>query len=652
MRPTVDTTVFQDFEVPMLESQLIAKILHSSLNGIYVYDLKAGMNVFINAEYTRLTGYTLERLNALRGHEFLALFHPQDREHVIAHWAAFGEAGDDDVLEIEYRFRRADGEWIWCLSRDSVLERESDGSIRRLVGTFLDITKRKQVGPGLRESGERLQLAKAAARLGIYDYDVLNDTIQWDKEVRRLWGARPETAITYEVFLSGLHPNDRASTEAAVNKAFKSAGDGRYYAEYRVISRADGVARWVAATGQAFFEQGRAVRLVGIVQDITELKRAEEALQEAARRKNAFLATLAHELRNPLAPIRNAVDILKLQSAPDPTLQAARDMIDRQLRYLVRLIDDLSDVSRITRGKLKLRRQQVTLTAVLERALEVVRPNVERAGHTLIVSLPGEPIDLDADPVRLTQVFLNLLNNACKYTKEQGRIGLIAERDQAQVVIKVTDTGMGIAPEHLTHVFELFSQVDSSLERSQGGLGIGLSLAQGVVEMHGGHIQAHSEGLGKGSEFIVRLPILCRRPAPQPSPRAHRDVSKAAMARRILVVDDNRDITESLALLLRLNGHEVATAHDGLEAVEIAARYRPEVMLLDIGMPKLDGYAACRRIRDKPWGKHIVIVAVTGWGHEKDRRESKAAGFDDHWVKPVKPATLLKRLAELQAVEA
>jgi signal transduction histidine kinase/ActR/RegA family two-component response regulator len=371
-----------------------------------------------------------------------------------------------------------------------------------------------------------------------------------------------------------------------------------------------------------------------------ELGRLYEALREADRRKDSFLATLAHELRNPLAPIRNAVQILKQQAPPEPNLQAARDIIERQVRHMVRLIDDLLDTSRITQGKLELRRERIALATVIEQALETIRPHL---GHELAVSLPEERIELDADPVRLAQVFSNLLNNACKYTEKGGRIRLGAERDGGEVVVTVKDSGIGISPDHLPRLFEMFAQLDYGRERARGGLGIGLWLCRWLVELHGGSIAARSEGQGKGSEFIVRLPIAAgpgsreRRSAEAPAQAAH-------MARRILVVDDVRDSAESLATLLRMDGHEVDTAYDGLQALEKARAMKPDLVLLDLGLPELDGYGVCRAIRATRWGASASIVAMTGWGQDEDRRKSGDAGFDAHLVKPVDHAALVQLL--------
>ena len=415
------------------------------------------------------------------------------------------------------------------------------------------------------------------------------------------------------------------------------------------LCRADGTAVPVQITASPLALRG-AVGLCAVVTDLTErkqierLQRMEEALRDSDRRKDEFLATLAHELRNPLAPIRNAVQILNAPDAPEPALQSARDIIDRQLDHMVRLIDDLLDASRIGSGKLELRRQRVALAAIVEQALETSRPHVERAAHELTVSLPAQPIHLDVDPTRLAQAFANLVHNACKYTAERGRIWLTAARDGADVVVRVKDSGIGIATEHLPRVFEMFAQVDSAPERSQGGLGVGLALVRGLVELHGGSVAAHSAGVGQGSEFTVRLPALPEGAESHASTAQAAAAGAATTARRILVVDDNRDNAESLALLLRLGGNEVETAHDGVEALAAAERVRPDVVLLDLAMPNLDGYEVCRRIRAHAWGRRTILLALTGWGGDDDHQRTEAAGFDGHLVKPVDVTQVLAML--------
>jgi signal transduction histidine kinase len=387
--------------------------------------------------------------------------------------------------------------------------------------------------------------------------------------------------------------------------------------------------------------------------DVTDYRKLEAELRENAgqlleadRRKDEFLATLAHELRNPLAPIRNALQILKL--SPDSVVrERARQMMDRQLGQMVRLVDDLLDVSRISRNKLELRKTRVELAAVMSNAVETSRPLIDSAGQRLTVALPQEPVYLDADLTRLAQVFWNLLNNASKYTDPGGRIDVTAETRNGEVIVLVRDEGVGIPPEALPRLFEMFSQVDRSLERSQGGLGIGLALVRGLVTMHGGSVEAYSDGPGQGSAFTVRLPVV-RETAQIAEPIQETGVN-AGPRRRVLVVDDNRDAAASLGMLLSLWGHDTRIAHDGVEALDLAEGFRPEVILLDLGLPRLNGYDACRQIRERCCGKDVVIVATTGWGQEDDRRRSREAGFNEHFVKPVDLTALQVLLGKLPA---
>jgi PAS domain S-box-containing protein len=374
-----------------------------------------------------------------------------------------------------------------------------------------------------------------------------------------------------------------------------------------------------------------------------ERLRLLDRLRDADRRKDEFLATLAHELRSPLAPLRNGIEIMKLAPESGEVLGAARGSMERQLAQLVRLVDDLLDVSRVTRNRLGLRRGRVELAEVIEHAVETCRPLADAALLELKVTLPEEPVFLDADAARLSQVFSNLLNNACKYTEPGGRIWLEADRQGDSVRVSVRDTGVGIPADKLGGIFEMFAQVDESLERAQGGLGIGLTLAHRLVEMHGGTLEAQSEGAGRGSEFVVRLPALAG--ARMPVEVNDMDETTSGLRSRILIVDDNVDSATSLAMLLSTTGHETEMAHDGLQALEVAERFRPHVVLLDIGLPKLNGYDACRRIRERPWGRDVTLVAVTGWGQDSDRRKSREAGFDHHMVKPVEFASLTRVLA-------
>jgi signal transduction histidine kinase len=390
-----------------------------------------------------------------------------------------------------------------------------------------------------------------------------------------------------------------------------------------------------------------AARLAEMLRLRDMLEQRTRELIAADRQKDAFLATLAHELRNPLAPIRNAVHIMQLKSPPEPDLQWGLDVIDRQLQQMTRLIDDLLDISRITQNVLELRRERLDLGAVLNMAVETSRPLIEDAGHAFAVTLPPEPVALDADPIRLAQVISNLLNNASKYTEWGGHIWLTAERQGNEAVVTVRDTGGGIPAEVLPHVFDMFMQGDRSRDPAQSGLGIGLSLAKRIVELHGGTITAHSDGPGHGSTFTVRLPAVHEPLSARPRARHGRARQEPTVSRRILVVDDERLSAASLGKLLEIAGHEIRTAHDGLEALGMADEFRPDVVLLDIGLPKLNGHEVARRIRRQPWGQGTALIALTGWGQETDRHLSKEAGFDHHLVKPVNSSALLQLLASL-----
>ena len=373
-----------------------------------------------------------------------------------------------------------------------------------------------------------------------------------------------------------------------------------------------------------------------------ELRLRVDELGEADRRKDEFLAMLAHELRNPLAPIRNALQVLRFRGTADPIVERMGQVMDRQVGQMTRLVDDLLDVSRITRGKVALRKERVELSAVVLRAVEAAQPLIDARRHEFATALPPGPVYLDADPTRLAQALGNLLTNAAKYTEEGGRIWLTVLREGAHAVVTVRDTGIGISADMLPRVFDLFTQVDSTLDRAQGGLGIGLTLVRSLVEMHGGSVRAASAGPGKGSEFVVTLPTA---PDGAPGPAAEAAPAAAPVKpRAILIVDDNTDSAESLAVLLRLAGHHVRTAYDGPSALRDVETHRPEVVLLDIGLPGMDGYAVARGLRARPGFRDVMLIAMTGYGQDEDRRQARAAGFDHHLVKPVDPAQLARLL--------
>ena len=395
----------------------------------------------------------------------------------------------------------------------------------------------------------------------------------------------------------------------------------------------------IGRRAQALEESNRALQ-----QEMAERRDAEKALLAADQRKDEFLATLAHELRNPLAPLRNALEILRTAGGDADTLRSAREMMERQLSQLVRLVNDLLDISRITTGKMTLKKERIELRDVVNSALEAAGPLIETRQHRLTLLLPPQPVILSADFTRLAQVFLNLLNNAAKFMEVGGNITLAAELQGAELVVTVTDEGIGISAKMLPVIFDMFAQVARSLERSQAGLGVGLTLVKHLVELHGGSIVAHSKGLGRGSQFIVRLPVVAQ-PEEDTAARGEVSVGGPAGAKcRILLADDNEDFADSLAMLLRAMGHEVRVAYDGLAAAEAAAEFKPEFAFLDIGLPKLNGYELARRLRASPATRQTVLTAITGWGQEEDRRQARAAGFAHHLVKPVELPALRKIL--------
>ena len=509
--------------------------------------------------------------------------------------------------------------------------RSEDGAIVGSVLVFRNVSERREWE---RQDAARLLAARQLASIVETSDDAiirksLDGTIQsWNAAAEHLFGYSAEEAIGQHISL--IIPPERIAEEDQIVANLKA---GRRVDHFETQRRhSSGRLLWVSLTISPIEDgEGRVVAASKIARDVTRQRQLADDLAAADRQKDEFLATLAHELRNPLAPLASMIEVLKRSDGTPHTRALAVTTMDRQLRQLVRLVDDLLDLNRITHNRLELRRHVIDLGVVVAQAVETARPLAEASGHQLIAILPPAPVRLSADAVRLSQLLGNLLNNACKYTPRGGRITVQVETLEEEVVITVSDTGEGIPSDRLHAIFDMFTQVDTARERSQGGLGIGLTLVRRLVEMHGGSVEARSEGVGRGSQFVVRLPLAA---APIPAATLMQTPEGAA-PRRILVVDDNHDAAASLSLLLELDGHTIVAAHDGPSALAAADAHRPEVVLLDIGLPGMSGYEVADRIRKQPWGRAMILVALTGWAQEADRARTRAAGFDAHLVKPV-----------------
>ena len=468
----------------------------------------------------------------------------------------------------------------------------------------------------------------------------------WNPAAERLFGYSPEEAVGQSV-VALLIPDDRKDEENGILERLRRGGR----IEHETVRKTkDGRLLDISLTISPVRDaNGEIVGASKIARDITEQKRVASELREADRRKTEFLALLAHELRNPLGPIRHAVKILRARTPRPEELEWATNIIDRQTEHLTRLVDDLLDVARITRGTIELRKERVDVTTTLMGAVEVSGSQIEKHRHQLFVTPPSEPLQVEGDAMRLTQVVTNLLDNAAKYTDPGGRIWLSAEQEGDDAVIRVRDTGIGIAREALPHIFEMFTQTGASLERTHGGLGVGLALVDRLVKLHGGSVTAASGGAGAGSEFTIRLPVA---ETSRKSPDAGTPVVASARAarRRVLVVD-NVDSVDSLGVLLGIMGHEVESANDGQEGLRIAAQFHPQVAILDLGLPKMNGYDLAQRLRGEPWAKDLVLVALTGWGLDEHRERSAQSGFDHHLTKPVNLDALKMILAAVPTGE-
>jgi PAS domain S-box-containing protein len=643
---TRDVTERKHAEDRLRESEArLQAVLDHTPAIVYVVDAQ-GRFLLINRRWKEVFGLTNEQV---AGRFLQDFFPPEVADQFVQNNRRVLEAGAPAEFEETVA---QDGRTHTYLSVKVPFEYGA-GSAPAVCGISTDITERKRAEEAL----ARLTGAKDQQRR-IYETALSNSAdfnYVFDLEGRfryvnqallNLWGKQLQEAVGKNFFELD-YPHDLADRlQRQIQQVIDTKQPVKDETPY---SSAVGERQYEYIFVPVLGANGEVEAVAGSTRDITERKRAEEALRDADRRKDEFLATLAHELRNPLAPIGNSLQILKMPRVDAATVQETRDMMERQVQHLVRLVDDLLDVSRVMRGKIELRKEPVELASVVVRAVETAQPLIEVQGHRLEITVPPESLLLDADPVRLAQVVGNLLTNAAKYTESNGRIWITAERVGGQAVLTVRDTGIGIAPDMLPHVFDLFIQVDHAATRSQGGLGIGLTLVKNLAEMHGGTVEARSEGLGKGCEFVVRLPLAVeerREPQNRPKEEPQQEPVRAS-GHRLMVVDDNKDAAVSLAMLLRLQGHMIRVAHDGPSALELVQSYRPAMIFLDIGMPGMDGYEVARRLRQQPGLESVVLVALTGWGQQEDRRRTAEAGFNHHLVKPPEPKALEGLIAEL-----
>ncbi len=672
-----DVTERRQAENALRESEERFRLLVEGTQDYAIFMLDPHGHVLTwNPGAERLKGYRAEEIIG----QHFSRFYPQ--EAIDRGWPAheLSVAATEGRFEDEGWRVRKDGSRFWANVVITALHDEA-GNLRGFSKITRDLTERKQAEENARRllqeeaarsaaeaSAEKARRAEEAERAqreqlrvtleSIGDAILVTDAhgrvTLLNPVAERLTGWPKEEAVG-QPLEKVFHIINEVTGRVADNPVVRVLREGVVVglANHTVLIAKDGTSRPIDDSAAPIRNgQGHLSGVVLVFRDVTERRRAEDQLQRknqelaaAARQKDEFLAMLAHELRNPLAPLRAALEIVKLRGDSPQAVGQMREMMERQLVHLVRLVDDLLDVSRITRGQIELRRERVSLSAVVQNAVEASGPFIEAGEHRLTITMPHEALDVAGDPTRLAQAISNLLNNAAKYTPPGGHIWLTVEQQDSEAAIRVKDTGIGIPTEMLSQVFEMFVQVDRSADRSQGGLGIGLTLVKRLVEMHDGTVEARSDGPGRGSEFTIRLPLVAvhkRRveggipPGPYGPPR------------RILVVDDNVDAAESLAMMLRLSGHEVRTAHDGPSAIEQAATFFPDVVLLDLGMPGMNGYEAGRRVRELRGLEKVVLVALTGWGQEEDRQRSAAAGFHAHLVKPVDPGALQELLASLR----
>jgi PAS domain S-box-containing protein len=535
---------------------------------------------------------------------------------------------------------RKDGSTFWAHVIITAL-RDQAGALIGYGKITHDLTARRREQESVRQSEERFRLLVEGVKdYGIFMLDVNGRIISWNAGAERMKGYSAKEIIGRH--FSVFYPPELIAADWPAHELRIARTEGRYEEEAWRL-RKDGSRFFASILITAIYDGNGDLRgFAKVTRDLTQRQRMEQ-MQDASRQMSEFVAMLAHELRNPLAPIRNAMQVMALRGLEDPKLESCRKIVDRQVAHLGRLVDDLLDVNRVTTGKIHLKYEALSISLVLERALESSAPKIEERNHRVEISLPEEPLVVQGDSTRLSQVFLNLLNNAAKYTPEHGLIRISGKAEAGNAVVRIRDNGIGIAADLLPKVFDLFVQGSRSLDRAEGGLGIGLMLVREIVRLHGGSVSVSSAGVQQGSEFTVKLPLL-KHAADRTKRGNSGEAAAAARKQRILVVDDNSDSAESMAMLLRASGHEVHMARDGAAALELADAHKPEVVLLDIGLPGMSGYAVAKRLRELPELHSVKLIAMTGYGQEEDRKRSLDAGFDHHLVKPVDLGKLMTLL--------
>jgi PAS domain S-box-containing protein len=611
-----------------------------------------GRAVYFNKQWAAYTGIASD--NRLPDEVVAEFIHPEDQEMTAQAWdlAWRGERN----FQVEHRIRSASGEYRWYLARAESYRDPASGRIAMWFGTSTDVHDRKLAEAALGEREEQLRLAIDSADIGEWDVDMVSRTMYWPARLKAMFGIAADHPVTLEDFYDGIHPDDRERTLSSFADAANPELRVQYEAEYRTIGKEDQIIRWVSAKGRGLFnELGDCVRIIGTAMDITKRKSAEQALRESEERlreadriKDEFLAMLAHELRNPLAPISAAAHLLATGKLGDEAIRRTSQIVGRQVHHMTSLVDDLLDVSRVTRGLVELEHAPIDVNHLVADAVEQVNPLIRARRHQLELRLTPDATMVSGDRKRLVQVLANLLNNAAKYTHDGGTIQLRTHVHESHVLIEVADNGIGMASDLVGRAFDLFAQAERSSDRSSGGLGLGLALVKSLVGLHHGTVKCESAGIGRGSKFTVCLPRLeGEHDGHGESPAGDARSPDQAQRLRIMVVDDNVDAAAMLAMLLEASGHEVVVEHDAYSALDRAREERTQVCLLDIGLPEMDGNELAQQLRAHPETAGSVLIAVTGYGQEKDRQQSLASGFDYHLVKPVDTKVLASILSTI-----